>query len=317
MNLIKSLKKILLSGTLAFSIVFGNISPVYAEVNPEVVSSFQELKELSKAEAGLDFQDIDGNTYVVDKNGNTRYWWQYDLNGNLYYIEPESGMIRSSTNAGGIYFDENGHFVNPSMKNVEKNLDLAKRFDNGETLRLANEEELLDFLEYYSAQYRYQDDASNITIINNGDGSKSITLPAAMKYDREALINEILTKFGPLEGSTDYEKILDGCQKITNTISYDLDYITADLQTSLADGKGVCRHYSKCLKALLDNAGIQNEIMVGYYMGNGHMWLRCMVGEEWVYVDPTAAKQIWWSYSNIPYQTLIENYIPARSISVQ
>ena len=71
------------------------------------MSSFQELKELSKAEAGLDFQDIDGNTYVVDKNGNTRYWWQYDSNGNLYYIEPEIGMIRSSTNAGGIYFDEN------------------------------------------------------------------------------------------------------------------------------------------------------------------------------------------------------------------
>lgn len=99
--------------------------------------------------------------------------------------------------------------------------------------------------------------------------------------------------------------------------SYDLDYINADLQTSLTTEKGVCRHYTKCLKALLDDAGIQNEIMVGYYNGSGHMWLRCLIDDEWIYVDPTAAKQIWWNYSNIPYQTVVEHYIPARSITIQ
>ena len=61
------LKKYLLTGTMAFAILFGKVSLVYAEVDPEVVASFQEIKELSKTEAGLTFQDIDGHTYVVDK----------------------------------------------------------------------------------------------------------------------------------------------------------------------------------------------------------------------------------------------------------
>ena len=312
----KFFKKYLLTGTIAFTILFGNVSLAYAEVNPEVVNSFQELKELSKNEEGLTFQDIDGHTYIVDKNGTIQYGWQYDSNGNLYYIS-SNGMICSATNQEGIYFSQNGCFVNPSMNNPEKNLELSRKFENGETLKFAGKDEILDFLEYYSVQYRYQNDAYDFEIINHGNGSKSITIPESRKYNREALINDILTKFGPLEGSTPYEKILDGCQKITNTINYDLNYINADLQTSLTDEKGVCRHYTKCLKALLDDSGIQNEIMVGYYNGSGHMWLRCLIGNEWVYVDPTAAKQIWWNYSNIPYQIFVENYMPARSITIQ
>lgn len=309
-------KKYILTGTIAFTILFGNVSSAYAEVNPEVVASFQELKELSKTEAGLTYQDIDGHTYIVDKNGSIKYGWQYDSKGNLYYISSD-GMIRSASNTDGIYFSQDGCFINPSMINPEKNLELSKRFENGETLKFSSKDEILDFLEYYSVQYRYQNDAYDFEIMNHGDGSKSITIPESRKYDREALINDILTKFGPLEGNSPYEKILDGCQKITNTINYDLDYINADLQTSLTTEKGVCRHYAKCLKVLLDDAGIQNEIMVGYYNGSGHMWLRCLIGDEWVYVDPTAAKQIWWNYSNIPYQTVVEHYIPARSITIQ
>lgn len=312
-----NLKKYLLTGTFAFNLLYGNIISGYAQVNPEVVASFQELKELSKAEDNLSFQEINGNTYIVKSDGTIKYGWQYDNNGNLYYITEGTGMIRSGTNKDGIYFADNGCFVNPSMKNIEVNNDLSRRFEAGETLRFPNKDKLLDFLEYYSVQYRYMDDASDFEIINHGNGSKSITIPANRKYDRELLISNIMEKFGPLEGNTPYEKIVDGCQKITNTIDYDLNYINTDLQTSLTEEKGVCRHYTKCLKVLLDDAGIQNEIMVGYQNGNGHMWLRCFIDEEWVYVDPTAAKQIWWNYCNIPYQIFVDNYTPARSITIQ
>ena len=58
-------KKYILTGTIAFTILFGNVSSAYAEVNPEVVASFQELKELSKTEAGLTFQDFDGHKMCI------------------------------------------------------------------------------------------------------------------------------------------------------------------------------------------------------------------------------------------------------------
>lgn len=311
----RKIKKSLVTGFMFISLLNNSVIPTTAQVSPEVMASTQYLKELSKAEQGLYFEETDSGPIIKDKSGETRYGWQYDMVGNLYYMTQDGKMIRSGTNSDGIYFDENGRYINPAMREAERNDSLSKQFESGKTLKFENQERLLDFLEYYSVQYRYLDDADNFTVINNSDGTKRITIPEDRKYDREALIQRVISQFGPLEGETDYEKIMDGCQKVTG-ISYDLSYINEDLEKSLTDGKGVCRHYAKCMKILLDDAGIKNEIMVGNYNGSPHMWLRCFVNDEWCYVDPTAASQIWWNYSNMPYETFITSYVPLRSMTL-
>lgn len=313
----RKLKKKLLTGVLAFTMLIGGTFSTMAAVNSETVSGFQEVKEISKEFQNLHFEEIDGKTFIKDKDGSIKYGLQYDNSGNLYYIDKEKGMIRSGTNPDGIYFDENGCFVNPSMANVELHNELAQKFDNGETLRFSNNEDLLSFLEYYSVQYRILSDADGYLILNKSDGTKEITIPSDAKYDREALKKEIIDKYGPIEGNTPYEKILDACQKVTNSITYDLDYIGISVKESIDSGKGVCRHYAKIVKVLLDAEGIENEIMIGNYNGSSHMWLRCFIDGEWVYTDPTAAKQMWWSYTNMPYELFVESYAPAKAMSLQ
>lgn len=313
----KQIKRIIFAGFMFISTLSYSAFPAVAQVSPEIIATTQELKELSKIGNGLYFEETESGTVIKDKTGETQYGLQYDMTGNLYFITEESGMIRSSKNENGIYFDENGCYVNPAMVDAEKHKELSHRFESGETLKFENQEKLLDFLEYYSVQYRCLDDASDFTVINYGNGTKEITIPENRKYDREALIQKVIMEFGRLEGNRELEKIIDGCQKVTNSITYDLVYINEDLEKSLTDKRGVCRHYSKILKILLDDAGIQNEIMVGTYNGGAHMWIRCLINGEWCYVDPTAAKQIWWNYADMPYETFISSYMPMRAISIK
>lgn len=302
----------LLSVVLNQTVLYTN-----ASANTELTKEFQDFKKHAIASEALYFEETEGKTYAKDSDGILNYGWQYDANGNLYYINEDTGMIKSAANKDGIYFDENGQYINPSMVNPELNHELSKRFETGERLYFNSNEELLNFLEYYSAQYRLLDDADGYSIKNYANGSNSIVLPDSEKYDREKLKQGILQKFAPIKGDTPYEKIMDACQKITGSMKYDLSYIDATMWKAISDEKGVCHQYTKILKVLMDEEGITNEIMIGNTNGKGHMWLRCFIDGQWSYVDPTAVQSIWWSYVDIPYRLFVETYCPIRGMQIE
>ena len=96
----------------------------------EFVNSLVYLRDLATIDRGLYLDDVNGYTYVKDANGNICYGYSYDTNGNLYYTEEGSttGLLKSSTNADGISFDENGIYINPSMVEPEKQNILSQKF---------------------------------------------------------------------------------------------------------------------------------------------------------------------------------------------
>lgn len=282
----------------------------------EFVNSLVYLRDLATIDRGLYLDDVNGYTYVKDANGNICYGYSYDTNGNLYYTEEGSttGLLKSSTNADGISFDENGIYINPSMVEPEKQNILSQKFEAGETLTFKTREELFNFLEYYGVQYRLYDEPDSIYIIKNSDKTYSITLPEDKIYNRQEVLDLIHKTFTPLEGDTQYEKVFNLCQKIRYESTYDLVYKHLDLKTVLNDKKGVCWHYAKIGKVLLEDAGIQTEIMHGTFDNKYHMWLRCLIDGKWCYVDPTATQQNWWDFSNMSYAQFITHYKPQQYI---
>ena len=129
-------------------------------------------------------------------------------------------------------------------------------------------------------------------------------------YDRDSMVTQIRNKFGPLEGTNEYEKIYDACEKIRTTLDYDISFAHSPLQECLDSNIGVCWHYAKIVSLLLDDAGIYNELVFGKYgeSTDYHMWLRCKVDGKWIYTDPTLYKSCGWSFYNINYDLYADEY---------
>lgn len=295
----------------------GSTFSVSASEYSQFVDSLVYLKDLSTENSGLYFSDLNGYTYIVDAEGNICYDYSYDENGDLYYTEEGSvtGILKSASNADGIYFDENGKYVNPSMVDPERYKQLSIQFETDQFVTLNNQDDILNFLEYYSLQYRLYDEVETLYITKNSDGTYTINLPDNKIYNRQETLDLIHATFTPLEGNTPYEKIFNLCQKIRYESTYDLEYKHSDLKTVLTDKRGVCWQYAAIGKVLLEDAGIQTEIMHGTLNGENHMWLRCLVDGKWCYVDPTATQTGWWDYSNLPYDKFLSSYVPKRYVS--
>ena len=317
-------KKILYALLLSFSLI--NTTPIYASEYTEFVNNLVYLRDLNTTNDGNHLKEINGYSYIVDKNDNICYGYSYDEYGNLYYTEENSttGILKSNVNQDGIWFDENGIYTNPSTIEIDKNKALSEEFEQTGSVTFNSNEEVLNFLEYYSIQYRLYDEVFNYPIQNkstseNGISTEThtITMPNESKYDRNAVLNNIHNTFIPLRGDTPYEKLFDVCKQIKETMTYDLDYQHADLETAIINKRGVCWHYAKIAKVLLEDAGIQTEIMMGNLNGNGHMWIRCFIDGKWCYVDPTATQTSWWDYSNLPYNKFIKEYLPLRYITIK
>lgn len=313
------IKKYITLGMMSFFVFTSNTISALATVEYELTKQCQTIKELSIDNYRLHLKNIDGYTYIVDKCENIRYGWSYDSIGNLYYTElgSEAGIIKSGKNSDGISFDENGVYINPSFINVEKNFELSKRFEQGEWLYFENTEKLFNFFEYYEVQYRLSDSVENYRITHNDDGSYTVKIPEKAKYDREDLINQIIEKIGDTEGETEYEKIYSICKNIGEYLEYDLSYITTDMETSLRDKKGVCRQYTKIASVLLNEEGIDHELMEGQESGADHIWLRCFVNGKWTYVDVTGARDKWRLYGNITYEVFTETYVPKVAMMIE
>lgn len=296
-----------------------NIISFADELNVKpIVKEFLDLKELSMNSDGLHIVNDNGTLYIKDKEDKLEIGLSYDNNGDLYYTGEDGKLLLNGYNEYGMYFDEYGKYINKSTQNKEEYIELSKRFEDGNRVYFNTENELLNFLEYYSLQYRLIDYDGEYYVYTEDNGQYSTALSKGQYYDREHLRHTIISKFGTLDNEvSDYDKLLDVCKKISSVMEYDLGYTSLSLEKALADNKGVCWHFSKIAKILLDEAGIENEIMIGYYEGNSHMWLRSLIDGKWAYIDPTLAGSAWWSYSNMAYRTFIDSYKPIKYMELK
>lgn len=185
----------------------------------------------------------------------------------------------------------------------------AEKFEKGETLSFATQEEVKDFLNFYAIDYRLSD-YTKYQMAAYSDHVE-ISLKPEQRYDRESVKAQIVSAFGQLEGTNALEKISDACKKIDNKMGYDVSYQYTSMTEALQNGKGVCWHYAKSASVLLEAAGIETELVYAKYEGITHMLLKCNVDGEWIYADPTFTETDM-KYSHITSEEFAAMYVPAR-----
>jgi len=211
----------------------------------------------------------------------------------------------------GEVMDRKGNIINPSGTiNLDGKLELSERYVKGEKLYFNSISDFDEFLKYYVMQYELNCIYKHFKYNIEADGKITSILDKNQRYHREAIKGKIINKFGLPVGESNYEKIYNICLEITN-MDYSLNFIMKDLDTALNDNSCVCWHYAKIAAILLNESGIYTEVVFGSLESNiteGHMWIRCLVDEKWIYADPTLCKSAWLGYSNIDYALYTKLY---------
>lgn len=264
--------------------------------------------EAEAAADGRHFELRNGTWYAKDKENRDVSGWTYDENGELYYAKADGSLIISGMK-GALEFDENGVFTPSGIWAKEKYEEKCMNLEEGKTIEAgANENEMKRFFSYYIRQYRFWENETNINLeLRNG---KWITkLEDFMRYDREAIVNAVINKFGIPEGNNSSEIMYDTCRRVTEHIEYEPAYMDCNAMACLNNNRGVCWFLAKCVKVVAEKRDIQVETMVGNYLGTPHMWLRYRDGEKWCYCDPTnVALYGSLEWCNIPYEKFISDY---------
>ena len=101
-------------------------------------------------------------------------------------------------------------------------------------------------------------------------------------------------------GMSEREKVIAIHDWVCNHTTYDYDgYYAGNIPATsysvegfFETGRSVCSGYARTMQALLDAAGIKNDVVDGYVKngasgGGGHAWNKVYVGGNWLYVDAT------------------------------
>ena len=124
------------------------------------------------------------------------------------------------------------------------------------------------------------------------DGFTSKTQVEQCEKQIETIKNQVLSG---TSGLTDYQKILKIHDYLVDNTSYDstLDKSNIyNLYGALVNKECVCEGYSKAFKYLLDEAGIQNVIVIGKATNSegkseNHSWNYVLLNNTWYAVDVT------------------------------
>ncbi len=234
---------------------------------------------------------VDG-VVQTNEDSNSFYKFTTDEQGNLYFVNEKGEMLKDQKNENGLYFDENGVYISPAYDPDGKKKEMAEKFAAREYVTFENEDEMLDFLEYYQLQEHINGDLKKMIVNESPDGSCGLRMQYANYYDRDGLKKRIIEELGPVTGETIEECIGQAFHKVTEKFEYDINYKYVSMEQALTDGRGVCWHMAKAAKVLLEDAGIYTETMSGKYYEGDHMWIRCWDGEKWIYSDPSNFRQV-------------------------
>lgn len=172
------------------------------------------------------------------------------------------------------------------------NIEKFKAFESGEVLKFDTDLELKEFLSDYLLNYRIKDIRSNYTAYKTVNGIH-LTIPEIKQYDRDELMEAIISKFGTPTGNTDFEKLVNACNIVTRNIEYNLGMVLYPIDMVLDYQAGVCWHYTKLVQVLLESADIKSEMVacrLAEAPRKSHVILKSKIGNKWVYTDPTLHK---------------------------
>lgn len=293
-------------GLLSLGFMF--VSPVSSYANTAVETS-SYLVQLDKDGSGHHLVNENGNWYMKDINEEVVHGWSFDNNGNLYRSGTPSGeLVINGLDSDGNYYDTEGkfHVVDPSKLEYFKGL--CPEFEANGSVVLGSKEDCVEFLNYYSANYRLHD---SITLWNFPacEGGYEILLNPTDNYDM--IENKIFDTFGHIDKNLPtQEKVYEACARVIDYFEYDKAYTELSMNECIDNKKGVCWHYTKCVQKLLQDAGVEAECITGVYGDSEHIWLRINDNGVWTYCDPTLVESAWWTFMNTPLSTMTTDYSP-------
>lgn len=230
----------------------------------------------------------------------------YNENGEILW----EGYVNTYAPDGG-YYDENSTQVNPSeYNNIEEIERKVQDFEQGRYVLVKNKKEMYAFLDYYYVQYQLNKQGIIIQYTDTGAG-RWLELPKKWMYDRDAVVKLILDTYGKVQGETVAEKV-QYASNAMNSLVYRETYVERSITDAIKDGYAVCFHYARIMNVLLNDAGVENEVIVvkPKNFQYNHMIVRSKdENGKWIYSDPTAVasgqKESW----NMPYQSVMDSYV--------
>lgn len=200
--------------------------------------------------------------------------------------------------AASVYADDEASIVNQdkiqnfAMQNVEQNRQRSLDYENGQAVTFTDDQDLWEWEEYYSRNYRLWDEEIWGVEAVQGPQQRTVRWRAqntGKAYDREALRNQVLQIYGEPAGSNSREKVYDAMERLRERVIYDGTVQFASLKYAVQSGKMVCWQMARCMKILLEEAGVQSEILVVYdkRAQGDHTLIRWKEEGEWRYIDPS------------------------------
>lgn len=211
----------------------------------------------------------------------------FDSAGDVYYAG-EDGRLLCEGYLGEEYFGADGRLVNPSAKEADEFRELVDGFEAGETVVFEDVDEVVDFMHWYSSQWSLGRHDTNLQVrVNPIMDEVLFKKPEEFLYDRESALDEVFERLGRVDSSLpDMEKINAACSKLSG-FTYDGAMWLESIHDVLATSRGVCWQFSRLVQCLLEDAGLEVEVVQGMCRDTYHAWLRVRADGKWVYVDPT------------------------------
>lgn len=233
--------------------------------------------------------EYDGEDWrYLTPDGNSVVGRFCDSMGDVYYAGAD-GKLLCEGYLGEEYFGADGRLVNPSAKGADKFKEVVDEFEAGEAVCFKSTDEVVDFMHWYSSQWSMGRHDTNLQAeVSSRTGRVKFTKPREFLYDREAVMRELFERFGRIAPSlSDLEKINTACSKLSD-FNYDVTMYQESIHDVLATSSGVCWQFSRIVQCLLEDCGLEVEVVQGLYGDVYHAWLKVKADGRWVYVDPTA-----------------------------
>lgn len=265
------------------------VVPCYAQDGPGTPSLEDNMKETL------------GNQYAVKGN----YAISFET-GDIFFSEDSQTFFSSGVGSDGCVYDENGKQENTLSYVRDKYIGQFESADEngpGSLITFDTKNELNLFLTWFQLEHMdHQGDLWSFTEKTELGGKKQFQImkssfenkasePSEAYY---AVVNEIADKVKAgsqlVDSMSAYAQV-----QVAQYMTYDSAYRNETMDKAVSDRKGVCYHYAKMMKDVLDACGIQSEIICGEVINDGvddsHVWLKVWDSDnnKWIYRDPTRA----------------------------
>lgn len=246
----------------------------------------------------------DSNWYYVNSDGVPVIGRFTDEVGDIYTTNAEGACLTGKV--GTEVYGQDCRLSGDSVYNQEFE-DMAVKYSKGEEVVLPDRSMLHKFVKYYHNQVSLDAQGRQYTGWGYVSDQK-LFMRSNTRVNRDDIIRQLILKVGSLEGSSTREKIRSAARKVANSFEYSLDNKLVSIEEFIKSGKGVCWHYARALEEVLQYNGIKAEVVVGYYGGQSHAWVKAWDGESWVYQDPTHITTRGDEYADIPYDVYLKEY---------